>query len=72
MLEEKLTTETKLKEEFTSKAEMVRKEMDEVQRELEQERGKGGDYTEKLTKMAAQKKDMEQQLAVRLNDNLKS
>ena len=59
-----MAMEQQLKVEFTEKTQQTKKELEEVMRELEAERAKGGDYTEKLAKMAAHKKDAEQQLAV--------
>src|SRR5581483_4093520 len=62
-LEEAVLTAQKMKAEFNEKEAKAAQERDEVQKMLEEERSKGGDYGLRLTKMQTQKEDLESQIA---------
>jgi myosin heavy chain 6/7 len=61
-LEAATLNEQKLRAEFLEKEKAAAAERDEVQKMLEEERGKGGDYGLRLTKLQTQKEDLEQQI----------
>jgi chromosome segregation ATPase len=62
-LESGVAKEQKLKAEAIEREAKAAIERDEMQKLLEEERGKGGDYGLRLTKMQTQKDDLESQIA---------
>jgi len=62
-LEEDCLNQQKLKAEFSEKEVAAARERDEIQKALEEERGKGGDYGLRLTKLSSQKEDLENEIA---------